>query len=408
MIKETNIEIWSAIMGSGKTMAIIKILNRNPKGKIIFVTEYNDEIERILHAVTSNTIHEPLASHGEGSKKKHLLKLLSAGVNVATTHALFAMLQKEDYHLLEGYTMFLDEVLNVIEKIAIAKRDIQLLLRDNVIGIDSSQKLFVIDSEYNGEFEKRVARIEKGETFLFQNQLIWSVSPDIFKSLKHVIITTYNFEGSYMYNYFRMHKFTIRIKVLHSAGRFKVSNYINLYNGKLNDKNSKPKKFTLGDGGSVNKTPLASGYYKLATKSKLSHLSKRATNFFRYWCKTPSSLNAYAVYEKQDEKLTNDRFGDLIAVNARATNKYGYKRSMAYLVDMYPDPTIENYFKSQGVKMDENAWSLSVLLQWIFRGCIRNVGNESLINSAGDWDKLNLFIPSFRMRTLFEEWLRKH
>ena len=54
---------------------------------------------------------------------------------------------------------------------------------------------------------------------------------------------------------------------------------------------------------------------------------------------------------------------------------------------------IKQFFIDKGVTIDEDTWALSELLQWIFRSAIR------------EHKKINIYIPSERMRNLFLEWL---
>ena len=54
-----------------------------------------------------------------------------------------------------------------------------------------------------------------------------------------------------------------------------------------------------------------------------------------------------------------------------------------------------NFFRSKDVKVDENTFALSELIQWMFRSQLR------------DGKKINIYIPSKRMRTLLENWLQQ-
>ena len=51
------------------------------------------------------------------------------------------------------------------------------------------------------------------------------------------------------------------------------------------------------------------------------------------------------------------------------------------------------FFTEKGVKIDEDAWALSEMIQFLFRGCIR------------DDKPMELYIPSSRMRNLLIGWL---
>ena len=79
--------------------------------------------------------------------------------------------------------------------------------------------------------------------------------------------------------------------------------------------------------------------------------------------------------------------------NARASNEYADCHNLAYMVNVFVNPFIIRWFSDHGINVDEEAYALSQLLQWIFRSAIRN--DESI----------NLYLPSSRMRRLLEDWL---
>ena len=82
-----------------------------------------------------------------------------------------------------------------------------------------------------------------------------------------------------------------------------------------------------------------------------------------------------------------------IPVNARATNDYSDKESMFYLANRFMKPEYEKFFKTKSINLDDEQWALSELIQWVWRGRIRN-------------DKsMNLFVPSKRMRDLLIDWI---
>ena len=84
-----------------------------------------------------------------------------------------------------------------------------------------------------------------------------------------------------------------------------------------------------------------------------------------------------------------------LACNARATNEYMDRVSVAYLCNRYFNPILKGFFLDQHIRVDENGWALSELLQFIFRSAIRNE------------EEINMYIPSSRMRFLLEEWIEK-
>ena len=66
-----------------------------------------------------------------------------------------------------------------------------------------------------------------------------------------------------------------------------------------------------------------------------------------------------------------------------------------YFCNIFFNPVIKKFFETRNIKMNEDLYSLSELIQWIYRSRIRNGG------------KINLYIPSKRMRQLLIDWLNK-
>lgn len=82
-----------------------------------------------------------------------------------------------------------------------------------------------------------------------------------------------------------------------------------------------------------------------------------------------------------------------IAHNLRATNDYSHTHTLAYAVNRFINPYLVKYFSKKNVKVDEDMYALSEMIQWIFRSRVRN--DESI----------NIYIPSSRMRKLLIEFL---
>ena len=91
-------------------------MNQEPQRRFIYVTPYLTEVKRIQES-TNFDMYQPL--HGSSGKMNDLHKLLARGVNIVTTHALFREIDYTGIRLLRnsGYTLILDEALDVIEPI---------------------------------------------------------------------------------------------------------------------------------------------------------------------------------------------------------------------------------------------------------------------------------------------------
>lgn len=83
-----------------------------------------------------------------------------------------------------------------------------------------------------------------------------------------------------------------------------------------------------------------------------------------------------------------------VTYNQRATNEYADRTILAFCVNVFPMPWITNYAKDNGVEnVYGDMYALSVMIQWIFRSAVRK------------GKKIDLYVPSLRMRSLFEQWL---
>jgi hypothetical protein len=167
---------------------------------------------------------------------------------------------------------------------------------------------------------------------------------------------------------------------------------INIYDGKLN---------LIGD----DKFALSSSWLK-NTKNKmlLRKLKNNTVNYFRYEVKTKSKDNMWTtlIGEVNGDSSTakvktllsgNGYTKGFVACNARATNTYKDKISCAYLLNRFLNPLDRGFFEDKKVKVNEELWSLSEMIQWIWRCRIR------------DTQSINVYIPSLRMRTLLIRYL---
>lgn len=123
------------------------------------------------------------------------------------------------------------------------------------------------------------------------------------------------------------------------------------------------------------------------SKSSVEH-------WFRMSAQTPASDNAWTAYSKVRKALKGARYSKgWIPNNAKATNDYRHKQSLAYLCNLFHIPLIKGYFEDRGIIVYEELYALSEMIQWLWRSQIR------------DGEPINIFIPSERIRSLFVQWL---
>ena len=102
-----------------------------------------------------------LVSFGEDYPEAQLLFLyrgmekLKKGKNIASTHALFRSSRSEIIELIElyGYTLILDEVMDVVEQIPLKKDDLQNMLKIGLVEISENGYLKWIDKENCSQYD---------------------------------------------------------------------------------------------------------------------------------------------------------------------------------------------------------------------------------------------------------------
>lgn len=109
--------------------------------------------------------------------------------------------------------------------------------------------------------------------------------------------------------------------------------------------------------------------------------------------KTNLRGKGYSKEFTAEQLKSTERAYGFLACNARSTNKYGYCYNLAYCLNVYLHPSVSQFFRQKGIVIDEELYALSEMIQWIWRSRIRN--NE----------KINIYIPSIRMRTLLNSWI---
>ncbi len=140
--------------------------------------------------------------------------------------------------------------------------------------------------------------------------------------------------------------------------------------------------------------PLSSSWFNKLAPQDPKRLRQSTENFFSRIAKTASKYNGWTTFSKVRTPLSGKGYArGWIPNNAKATNEFIEKQSMAYLCNWFYHPVIKGYFQDRGIRVNEEAHALSAMIQWIWRSQIRRS------------DPITLFIPSERMRGLLKQWL---
>lgn len=391
--KNNKITIIDDIMGSGKTTWAFNYINKSDnETHFIFVTPFLKEIERCIQE-NNKDFKQP--EYQIGSKLNGLKRLLKSETNIATSHSLFSILDDEVLLLLNkhNYILIMDEVHDVVSVLDFNLQDFMDLSQHYIIDKDNSIKW--INYDYNGTFKRFKYMCVNSKVFFINNIfLVWTFPIEIFNAFKETYILTYLFDAQIQKYYFNMHNILYTKKSLNknlelidfvARDNKHFKSLINIYQGNLNN---------------IGKTR-KNGYDRLSkakmcklNKNQLKPIKNNIINYFINITHAKSDDIIWTTFLPLKAKLKGKGYTkSFVPCNARATNEFGDRHNCAYILNRYMNQPIKAYFIDNNITVDEDLYSLSELLQWLWRSAIRN-GEE-----------INLYIPSSRMRGLLTDWL---
>lgn len=402
-------------MGAGKSSALINYINSSSdRVKFIYITPYLKEVDRIIKSCTSKDFKQPL-DDGEFrcSKLRGLKILLKQEKNIATTHALFRYFDQEVIDLIHDrdYVLVLDEVVDVItpylkdssksKKRGITQSDLDDLLRFHATVDKDTDFLKWTDDAYDGKQNEYKILCDLNSLALYgENSCpLWLFPIKIFKAFQECFVLTYMFKAQAQKYYYDMHG----IKYDYMCVKKQDSQYY-LSNDCVTLSNIDYKRLIhICDKDKLNhigkkKTDLSKGWYMRNKNTPLmDQLKKNTANFFRNICRVNSSQCLWTSFKSARKSLQGKGYTKgFLSCNTRATNEYSDRHCVAYLLNRYMNPIIKNFFAKHGISVDEDAFALSEMLQFIWRSAIRN-GEE-----------IYVYMPSIRMRNLLKQWIEEN
>lgn len=410
------IRVCDAIMGSGKTESAITYINEHPEKKFIYITPYLDEADRIKRGCPEAHFVEPSAKLKEMSFKKlnHIAKLIKDGKNITSTHAAFRRYTREmlDDIRSQGYMLIVDETVDVLDEVEVCKWDIDLLAEGGYVtwkkgelttegckpipqavvdGVGVRSSMFEI---LNALQNKRAASLMEDGMHL----LIWQLPTNFVSAFADVIIMTYMIEGQELGGYLKVNGFQYeKIGVVRDddgAYRFGPYNaYIPEYVCDL------PNKIHVVDHLKLNavgrhKSALSMAWFQKEENCSLlrRHIENLKVHLWAADCAPGKFM--WGSFKSQEGLSRRKGFKkSFLVFNARATNEYRDKDHLAYLANIYLNVGHKILFKRRGAPIDEDAYALSTMIQWIWRSAIR------------DGKEIWVYVPSSRMRRLLTDWI---
>jgi hypothetical protein len=409
------VRVCDEIMGSGKSSAAITYMNEHPDQLFIYVTPYVDEDKRIVAACDNVDIYEPDKDiQHSWSKVLYTVDMVRDRKNIATTHQAFRRYPPELVDLIRenGYTLIIDEDVDVLEPLDESDGDIELMVKAGYLQETEPNTFCIVDDSYRGKKFTDTVRLlgnrdlvccteEADETRRTKERhslYFWRFPVDLLTAFKDVYILTYMFGGQHLHHFLQMNDIPYeRVRISRDADgtyRFdKNGTYVPEYVYSLYDKvhvYDKPNLNRIGD----RAYSLSGNWLNRRTKKELKPLRDNTYNFFHNICKAKASDLIWTTYKTSENKLGGPGYASkFVQFNKRATNAYGNIHNGAYCVNVFMNTGQLRMYREHGVEVDQDLYALSTMVQWVWRMAIRN-GEE-----------IYLYIPSKRMRTLFLNWV---
>lgn len=400
------VNVCDAIMGTGKTSAAIAYMNEHKHDKFIYITPYLDEAARIKENCPSLHFVEPsnqIKKYGN-QKYLHTAALIEQGKNIATTHQSFKAYTPDMLENIrsKGYTLFIDENVDMLEKADFHPDDVQMAIDAGYIK-NCDGVFTVINNEYNGEALSGMFRILKSRDLIridgdeSGSLYFWVLPPDLLTAFKDVFILTYLFSGQSLHHLIEMNNIQYQYIGVHKVqGQFVfgdcpgyVPDYvstlremIDIYDGKMND---------IGEDWYA----ISKNWADRDTDNCVEGLKNNIYNYFRnVWASAGAERRLWSAYKSSFERLKGKGYSSsFLTFNTKATNKFKDRDILVYATNVFMNVSEKSYYTSHGIAVDEGAFALSIMVQWIWRSAIR------------DGKKIHIYIPSRRMRMLLNDWI---
>lgn len=392
-----KINIIDAICGAGKTSAAINFINNSTDDqRFLYITPYLTEVERIINACQNKKFKQPEVY---GTKLNGIKNLFNKGCNIVSTHSLFTQFNEEIMDLIKayGYILIMDEVSDVVAPLDISDDDLQTLLEKYTV-ISNGNILKWTDPNYKGEFEKYKYLCELDAVGIYGNTaLLWLLPVKTFTAFQEIYLLTYMFDCQVQRSYYDYYK--LEYNYMYISGN-SIENYSFTQEKIEYESKDFSKLIHIVDNTKLNKIGDADGslskswYSRNKNNDCMKQIKNNVYNFFHNVTKTSTKENLWTTFTDYKDLIKGKGYAKgFLSCNARAVNMYRGCNALAYTVNRYFNPCIKNFFLMNGIRVEEDQYALSELIQWMFRSALR------------DGKEITMYIPSKRMRGLLMEWI---
>ena len=432
-----SLKICDAPMGYGKSSSIINLVNKDKgKEKYIIAVPYLSEVDRFVSAAGCIAPDED-KKKGK-TKSSDLLSLVKEGKNIVCTHKLselfFDAVLEECQK--QNYTIIFDEFPDILSVVSLTysnDSDIQNLIRDKKINIDSSNYnkiTWIYSNKQDPEKrEKEIIELLKSRDLYYigYGYLVSAFRSKTFEYFKKIIFCTYRYENSYLDYYFKFFDLITPTEdtFLHIEKENDTYFFKDGYDKGYPDVSriELAKQRYIEDGIKLSKTFCDNAVWD-DTKikgTKLFSLKKKACNFVRN-CQEKDGTGVAAIlwttYKYDDKKNTDKKTGTNKKINMKqalidsqylpevyweacnllARDDLKERTIVCYLVGLYDNPNIKKFLSQKGIKIDINEFTLRMLIQFIWRSNLRVAESSK---------KVHILVADMTARKLLVDWIEE-
>lgn len=402
------VNVCDAIMGQGKTTSAITYINEHSDQKFIFITPYLSEAERIKEGCPDLNFVEPsdkIRKYGF-RKTEHTKALIKEGRNITTTHQAFKRYTADTLRDIKekGYTLFIDENVDVLERFDIHPDDIQMAVDSGYIYEDGGSFHINEDIKYKGiAFRDLFSFIKNRELVKLTGDdgtsfFYWVFPPELLTSFKDVFILTYLFDGQSLHHFMEIYDIPYEYIWVHrdSEHGFRFGNtpseapeYVHNIKEMITVLD-KPSINSIGD----DYFALSKNWFSKDAES-ITELKNNIYNCINnIWRDSSADKKLWGTFNSEYSKLKGLGYSkSFLTFNTKATNAYRDRDKLIYIANIFMNVNERLFYESRGVEIDEDKYALSIMVQWIWRSAIR------------DGEKIELYIPSKRMRNILINWM---
>ena len=415
----TQIEVLDALMGSGKTHAIITYMSQHQDKPWLYVSPMLEEVDnRVPNRAAELGFELYVPTEDKiNTKSDNCLKALRKGLNICCTHNLMYKFTKDHLHEIKtkGYHVVSDEELNLINGYNIKQDDVDFMLSNNIIKIseDTGAVSFLDeDMSLNACYGDVKAKCDLGMLYASKRSnkfMVTQLSPRIIDCAERFILLTYNYRDSLMQTFLTMHNY-----------EYKNFDEVQLFKSNAEIKKDLLERIEFIETPSIRKIQekysLSKSWWVNAKKEEREEISKCILSIVRskkldrkdFFYTAPkdyvSKDKGFDIARIGKEAVT-DKNGEVseitrtfIPCNARSTDMYRNKEYAIQCYNLFPNQAVKAFIQGHNLPVNDDVFALNMMLQWLFRGCIRKKGDE----------KLKVAILSRRMSVLFKKWLMEN